>query len=133
MNLHNMISEIIEFDSLEKYYKFWDEIHKITIDMSKHLYGEEKSKVQYTNKDKNLCIFFKSFDVFMRKNIPWEEWSDIAEEGLVLLKKFNKSGSTDCKGLPIYEQFMIKITNRINDLINSGKYDHEFQEWGKDN
>jgi len=76
--------------------------------------------------------YIYEWDIFYRKKIPWSEWSNIAEEGLQLLKEFIESNIDDYKKLPGYDDFMLKVAQRVNDLINSGKYDNEFHEWGKD-
>jgi len=69
---------------------------------------------------------------FRKKRVLWDEWSDVATEGLYLLKNFIESDLQDYKELPGYSNFMLKVAQRVNDLINSGKYDDEFHEWGKD-
>jgi len=85
-----------------------------------------------TQKEELAQSFTYEWRIFGRKNIPWHEWSDIAEEGLNLLKDFIESDLQDYKELPGYSNFMLKVGQRINKLINSDKYDDEFHEWGKD-
>ena len=81
-----------------------------------------------------LQKFLYSWDFLSRKQtIPFEEWSDIAEEGLELVKQYFDKNVKSFEQLPGYEPFVLKFGKRVTDLVNSGKYDDEFHEWGKDN
>lgn len=84
-----------------------------------------------TQKEELVQIFAYEWRILELKNIPWEEWSDIAEEGFNLLKDFIESDIQDYKELPDYRNFMLKVSQRINNLINSDKYEDEFREWEK--
>ena len=84
------------------------------------------------NKNIQLQKFLYEWDIFLRKKVNWDDWLDIAEEGLTLIEEFIDSDVDNYNELSSYKDFMTKINLRIKDLIDNGKYDHEFQEWGKD-
>ena len=69
---------------------------------------------------------------FGSKKIEWKEWSDIAKEGLILIKEFIDSDLDDYKDLSEYEEFVKRVHQRVRELIDAGKYDNEFRELGKD-
>jgi hypothetical protein len=94
-------------------------------------YGYEPNFIP-SKKEEACQRFIYEWDVFKKKKIEWDDWSDIAEEGLSLLKDFFNSEIEDYTKLSNYDQFMIKVATRVNELIKSDKYDNEFKEWGKD-
>ena len=97
-------------------------------------YYKEEPRFELHEDFCRLQKFLSSWDFLRRKKtIPFEEWSDIAEEGLGLVKQYFDKNVKSFEQLPGYETFMRKFGKRVTDLVNSGKYDDEFHEWGKDN
>lgn len=67
--------------------------------------------------------FIFSWDRLNLKKIPFEEWSDIAEEGVNLLKTLINDNKLDYfKEDSRYIDFMKRFIQRHEDLRKSGKY-----------
>jgi hypothetical protein len=66
----------------------------------------------------NAFCLIDSWQVFSRKGIPFELWDDIAEEGLVLLKKLLEDPSVPFKELPGFEEFDDRVVKRARAIRN---------------
>lgn len=76
--------------------------------------------------------FMYEWDVFGSKRIKWDEWSDIAQEGIDVLKYMMTLKGRNYQSTARYADFMEKVSKRLGKIVRSGDYDDEFREWGKD-
>lgn len=89
---------------------------------SGHIFGE-KPNFFPTIAQKSFQKFMYSWDRLRRKNIPFELWSDLTEEGLLLLKALiNEKKIETYPSDKRYESLMRKFVKRHEDLRMSGKY-----------
>lgn len=124
--------DILKEDFSEDQY---DVIHAFSwfvfVELQGRNFGEPKA-YDIPSQYEQIQEFIYDWDIFGSKRIPWNEWSDIAQEGMDVLKEIIKSNFNDYKKLPSRNRFMKKVNERLSKIIKNGKYDHEFQEWGKD-
>jgi hypothetical protein len=67
--------------------------------------------------------YLYSWDRLGRKRVPFEEWSDLADEGIKLLKDLiNENKLENYKYDPRYRDFMKRFIQRHEDLRLSGEY-----------
>jgi hypothetical protein len=67
--------------------------------------------------------YLYSWDRLGRKRVPFEEWSDLADEGIKLLKDLiNENKLENYKNDPRYRDFMKRFIQRHEDLRLSGEY-----------
>jgi hypothetical protein len=70
-----------------------------------------------------LKFYIFSWDRLNLKNIPFEKWSDLAEEGIKLLKDLIEENKLEnFKNDPRYRDFMKRFIQRHEDLRLSGEY-----------
>jgi hypothetical protein len=76
-----------------------------------------------TSQQESLRIFFNSWNRLSLKNIPFEKWSDLAEEGIKLLKDLIEENKLEnYKNDPRYRDFMKRFIQRHEELRLSGEY-----------
>ena len=87
----------------------------------------EEAKFIPTRKEVSVKDFIRDWGHWLdTRYIPFEYWSDICEEGLVLTLKFIESNLEDYKELEGYKELREKYTKRIVDeLPKSGKFTAE--------
>ena len=64
-------------------------------------------------------------DWFGTRQIPFEDWSDICEEGLALTLEFIESDLEDHKEMEGYKRFYRKVGKRRVALYDCGRYTSE--------
>ena len=76
--------------------------------------------------------FFNDWDSLYLRKIPFFEWEDIAQEGLIFLAKFiQQSRYRKVDRFAGYDEFMERVSKRTKELRGSGRYEKEFSNnWG---
>ena len=95
-----------------------------------HFYSDREFKVPwYINEFQD---FFYDWDSLYLRKIPFFEWEDIAQEGLIFLAKFiQQSRYRKVDRFAGYDEFMERVSKRTKELRGSGRYEKEFSNnWG---
>jgi hypothetical protein len=87
-------------------------------------YLHNESKEAPNQEDLNIFLFINSWSCFPQRDIPYEYWSDINEEGLALLKKLLEDPSVPYEELEGFKEFNEKVYARVKDL----KFKHGYAD-----
>jgi hypothetical protein len=116
MGTFETISQILKNNNLTI-----QEAHKQIFHIAWEIFADWKNK---TKDENNFCDFIYHWKIFGSKQIPFELWSDICEEGLKLLNQLLENPSIPYKELPGFSEFDEKVYERVKEL----KFKHGFQD-----
>jgi hypothetical protein len=123
VNQEEIIKDIFEILDLEKKYDYF---HGLAWFFNVELQGRfigENFHFNVSDFSESFQMYLYSWDRLGRKRVPFEEWSDLADEGIKLLKDLiNENKLENYKNDPRYRDFMKRFIQRHEDLRLSGEY-----------
>ncbi len=90
--------------------------------------GQRSEEANFTPTKKEISVkdFIRGWgDWFASREIRWEDWSDICQEGLELTLKFIESDAEDYKELEECQKLIKKHFDRIDEIYKSDKYSED--------
>lgn len=120
-----------DMDLREKHKKVFKLLWEVFAELVSQDSGE-KREFDITSKEEAAQKFMYEYKVFGSHQVPFNEWADIADEGLQLLKKFIESDMSDYRKLPGYQPFIEKVGYRLDALVKDPRYSLQLSEWMND-
>lgn len=82
-----------------------------------------------TEKEKATQELVYDFSIFGDHDIPFSEWSDIAEDGMKVLKEFLGAGVSKYQNMSSYKDLMTKLFLRLAAFMKDPRYSIQLSEW----
>ena len=86
----------------------------------------ERRPFDYSSDDERFCEYMFSWHIFASRGIPFNLWSDIAEEGLALLKEMIETGNFDYEKSPKYKEFRKHFYECADKIRSDPQYHDRF-------
>jgi hypothetical protein len=124
-NINNFFILLNEIQIKSKF-KTWDRYRALgAVAHVINVHPSNEHSVTFTPNENQESFrkFIQSWNRLNLKNIPFEDWSDLAEEGITLLKTLIDENKLErFKDDQRYKDFMKRFIQRHEDLRLSGKY-----------
>ncbi len=88
----------------------------------------EERELEVTPQQKAIQSYMYSWNLFANLRIPFEKWSDLAEEGLTLLAEKIDHNDLNFNGDPAVQAFKRRFQERRDEFENSEEYGHLFYD-----